>query len=91
MCTMIAFSTAARGAAKGAKGWFPVNRLTAGYDHATYARAEHAVLLDFTNYDIGTDARVAVELDLASGRALLEQLRAALDAAEATGQALASH
>lgn len=86
MCTMIAFSTAVNGAAKGSTGWFRVNRLTAGYDHATYAGAEHAVLLDFTNYDIGTDARVAVELDLTSGRALLEQLQAALAAAEATGE-----
>ncbi|MBO0685506.1 MAG: hypothetical protein J2P45_20310 [Candidatus Dormibacteraeota bacterium] len=55
------------------------------FDHATHSEAEHALLLDFANYDLGTDARVALELDLASGRALLDRLRAALEAAEATG------
>jgi hypothetical protein len=43
------------------------------------------LLLDFTNYELGTGARVAVELDLASGRALVEKLRAAIEAAEASG------
>jgi hypothetical protein len=57
------------------------------YDHATHTGAEHALLLDFANYDIGTEARVAVEMDVASGWALLEQLRVTLEAAEASGLA----
>jgi hypothetical protein len=85
MCTMISTSAAVHGAGKGAEGWFPVTQATIGYDHATHSGAEHALLLDFVNYAIGPGARVALELDLASGRALLEQLRSTIEAAEASG------
>ncbi|HEX2851146.1 MAG TPA: DUF6295 family protein [Acidimicrobiales bacterium] len=85
MCTMIANTTAVRGVAKGADGWFDVTHACVGYDHATHSPAEHALLLDFMNRGLGPGARVAVELDLASGRALLAELQAAIAAAEATG------
>jgi hypothetical protein len=45
---------------------------------------EHALLLDFTNYGIGPGARVAVEMDLESGKAFLEQLRMAIEEAQAS-------
>jgi hypothetical protein len=45
------------------------------------------LLLDFMNRDMGPGARVAVELDLASGRALVAELQAAIAAAEASGVA----
>lgn len=85
MCTMIANSTPVRGVGQGTDGWFPLTMATVGYDHATHSEDEHAVLIDFTNYDIGLHARVAVELDLESARALLEQLRSVLEQAEASG------
>jgi len=85
MCTTISKMTPITGVGKGPRGWFPVIQATVAYDHATHAAAEHALLLDFTNYDIGTEARVAVEMDLTSGKALLEQLRGAIEAAEASG------
>jgi Family of unknown function (DUF6295) len=85
MCTMIATTTAVRGMGKGSNGWFPVTRATVGYDHTTHSADEHAVLIDFTNYDLGLDARVALELDLDSGRALLTQLQSAIEQAEASG------
>jgi hypothetical protein len=85
MCTGISMTSAISGAGRGARGWFPVNQATVAFDHATQGRADHALLLDFANYDLGTDARVAVEMDLASGKALLEQLRSAIEAAEASG------
>ena len=85
MCTTISNTTTICGAGKGSAGWFPVIQATVAYDHATHTGAEHALLLDFTNYDIGTEARVAVEMDLTSGKALLEQLRGAIEAAEASG------
>ena len=72
---------------KGQRSWFPITQATVAFDHSTHTGAEHALLLDFANYDLGTDARVAVEIDLASGRALLEQLRAAIDGAESSGLA----
>ena len=83
MCTMIAVSAAVTGSGKGPTGWFPVTRATVGYDHGTHSGTEHALLLDFTNYDLGVDARVALELDLGSGRALMAQLQSAIEAAEA--------
>jgi hypothetical protein len=85
VCTAISETTAIRGSGKGQGSWFPITQATVSYDHATHTGAEHALLLDFANYDLGTDARVALEMDLASGRALLERLRSALEAAEASG------
>ncbi len=85
MCTMIAVTTPISGMAKGEQGWFPITQATVGYDHATHSVEEHALLLDFTNYGIGLDARVAFELDLESGRALLAQLQSAISQAEASG------
>lgn len=85
MCTMIASTTPVRGMGKGPTGWFPVNRATVGYDHTTHSADEHAVLIDFTNFDLGLDARVALELDLDSGRALLTQLQSAIERAEDSG------
>ncbi len=87
MCTSISHSTSIAGVGKGPRGWFPVNQATVAFDHATHSGAEHALLLDFANYELGTGARVALELDLASGRALVEQLQAAIAAAEAAGLA----
>ena len=85
MCTMIASSASIRGMGKGPDGWFPVNRATVGYDHTTHSADEHALLIDFTNYDLGLDARVALEIDLDAGRALLAQLQSAIEQAEASG------
>ena len=87
MCTMISMKTAVTGSGKGAAGWFPVRQANVGYDHATHAQLDHALLLDFVNPDLGVGARIAVELDLASGKALVAQLQAAIAAAEASGVA----
>ena len=87
MCTMIAMKTEITGSGKGAAGWFPVSQANVGYDHATHAQLDHALLLDFVNPDLGAGARIAVELDLASGKALVAQLQAAIAAAEASGVA----
>jgi hypothetical protein len=85
MCTMISESTPIQGSGKGAAGWFALSRATVGYDHTTHMPQEHALLLDFANPSLGVDARVAVELSLASGRALIAQLQATIAAAEASG------
>jgi len=87
MCTTICDTTSIEGAGKGQGGWFAIVQATVAFDHATHTGAEHALLLDFANYDLGTDARVALEMDLASGRTLLEQLRRTIEAAEASGLA----
>ena len=85
MCTMIALKTPVTGGGKGPQGWFPVTQANVGFDHTTYLPNEHALLLDFVNPELDPGARVAVELDLASGKALIEKIQAAIDEAERSG------
>jgi Family of unknown function (DUF6295) len=85
MCTMISMQTAVTGSGKGATGWFPISQANVGYDHATHSQFDHALLLDFVNPDLGVGARVAVEMDIASGKALLAHLQAAIAEAERAG------
>ena len=85
MCTMIAMNAEIHGAGKGATGWFPVTQATIGFDHPSHAEAEHSLLLDFVNPELGPSSRVALEIDIASGRALIAQLEAAIAAAEVSG------
>ncbi|TAK23113.1 MAG: hypothetical protein EPO26_09710 [Chloroflexota bacterium] len=85
MCTMISLTTQIEGTGKGPSGWFPVSQANVGFDHPFNAPYDHAILLDFVNPGLGPSARVAVEMSLDSGRALLERLRAAIDEAERTG------
>ena len=85
MCTNIVMRAALSGAGKGAGGWFPIRQANVGFDHATHAQLDHALLLDFVNPEMGAAARVAVELDLASGKELIAKLQAAIAEAEAIG------
>jgi hypothetical protein len=85
MCTYISYNVPVAGAGKGAHGWFRLTEAVVGYDHPSHASADHAILLDFMNQQAGVSARVAVELDLESGRALLDTLAEAIRAAEAAG------
>ena len=85
MCTMICMQAQVTGSGKGAEGWFPVTQANVGFDHATHTQFEHALLLDFVNNGLGPSARVAVEIDIASGKALIEQLQAAIAEAERSG------
>jgi hypothetical protein len=87
MCTMIASTKPMSGMGKGPNGWFPITQATVGFDHSTHSSDEHALLIDLVNYDLGTGARVAFELDLESGRALVAQLQYAIQEAEASGVA----
>ena len=84
MCTSISMRTAVTGAGIGTADWFPITQANVGYDHAASLRQEHAVLLDFVNPGLDVGARVAIELDIPSGKALVAQLEAAIAAAEQT-------
>ena len=46
---------------------------------------EHAVLIDFVHYALGMGSRVALELDLATGRELLATLESVIAQAEKSG------
>jgi hypothetical protein len=83
MCTYQTEKVTVRGSGKGATGWFPLTDASVYFDHPVHAPADHTVNLDFLNPGRGPAARVAVELDPASARALAEAILATLDAAPA--------
>ena len=85
MCTMIAAKTQIAGCAKGTDGWFDVDHVYVGYDHPYRAQMERAVMIDFVNEPAGVGARTAVELDVASARAVAEQILHAVALAEKYG------
>ena len=87
MCTYISSSAQLAGSAKGPDGWFNLTHVCIGYDHPFHAPYGHALMLDFVNPDLGNGARVALEMNVASGKALLAQLQAAIEAAEQSGVA----
>ena len=85
MCTGFTSSAAIEGVGKRNVEWFPVTKATIGFDHSSHSKNEHSLLIDFTNYDLGTDSRIALEMDLASGKAVLALLQNMIETAEASG------
>ena len=86
MCTYIVNSADIQGGGKGADGWFALSTATVGFDHPTFTSDEHAIMIDFTTRG-DLSKRVAVELDIASGKALLATLSETIRAAEESGVA----
>ena len=82
MCTSIVEIVPAEGAGKGGDGWFKLTHSVVSYDHPHHALLEEAITLDFVNSALGPDARVAVELTLASAKALSQALAKAIEAAD---------
>jgi hypothetical protein len=78
MCTMIAKQVEITGSGKSGAGWFTLNKAYVSFDHPFDAPFEHALNIDFVNESLGVGARVAVELDEASARALVETILAVL-------------
>jgi hypothetical protein len=85
MCTMIAQQTNIRGSAKASTSWFRVDLASVSYDHPFDMPLEYALNLDFTSQAGGPGARVAVELDAASARKLVEVIQDVMRQAEAGG------
>ena len=85
MCTNIIRQIELDGSGKGAQGWFEVRQANVSYDHPFHVALEHALNIDFVDESKGPGARVAVELDVASARALAQTILAVLDQAEARG------
>jgi hypothetical protein len=83
MCTYQTTSLPVRGSGKGAQGWFPVTDATVYFDHPVHAPADHTLNIDLLNPSRGAGARVALELDPESARALAEAILASLAAAPA--------
>jgi len=85
MCTMIATQIPITGSGKKQDGWFVLREANVSYDHPFHAPNEHTLNLDFVNEALGPGARVAVELDVASARALVEAITAVLAKADTGG------
>jgi len=81
MCTYLTEKVTVRGSGKGSDGWFAVTDATVYLDHPVHAPADHTVNVDFLNPGRGPGARVAVELEPASARALAEAILATLASA----------
>ena len=85
MCTMISQKVKIAGCGTGTSGWFEVDQALVSYDHPYQAQLEHALNIDFVNEALGPGARVAVELDAAAARRLVETIQAVLEQAEKGG------
>jgi len=83
MCTYRTTTLEVEGSGKGAAGWFPVTDASVYLDHPVHAPADHTLNVDLRNPSRGAAARVAVELDPASARALAHAILDMLDSAPA--------
>lgn len=83
MCTYETANVDVVGSGKGGAGWFRLSRATVYFDHPFHAQADHTLNIDFANTDLGPSARVAVELDPDSARALAGAILEILDSAPA--------
>lgn len=84
MCTYETLNVPVTGSGKGAAGWFKVSRATVYFDHPVHAQADHTLNVDFANPELGPSARVAVELDASSARALAGAILEILDSTPAS-------
>ncbi|MBN2503575.1 MAG: hypothetical protein JXB38_22555 [Anaerolineales bacterium] len=82
---MIVKKVKLEGSGKGREGWFTVNQANVSYDHPFHNPTEHALNIDFVNESLGPGARVAVELDEAAARSLVDTILDVLGQAEAGG------
>ena len=82
MCTYLTRSLPVDGSAKGPNGWFTATSATVYYDHPVHAPAEHTLNIDVLNASLGPSARLALELDPATARALAEAILATLETAD---------
>jgi hypothetical protein len=85
MCTMIVEKVNIDGSARGAGGWFKLEKANVSFDHPFHAPLEHALNIDFVNEAQGPSARVAVELSEQAARELVRTILAVLDQAESGG------
>lgn len=82
MCTGIVEKTPVSGNGKGPEGWFKLEQVNVSYDHPIDTSLEYAVNIDFVSPSKGPGARVAVELDSASAKKLVEAILTALSRGE---------
>ncbi|HEX9091311.1 MAG TPA: DUF6295 family protein [Anaerolineales bacterium] len=79
---MISQQIKVSGSGKAGSEWLKVDTASISYDHPFNMPLEYTLNLDFTNQ---SGARVAVELDATSARALVEAIREVMRQAEKGG------
>ena len=79
MCTYTTETVDITGSAKGATGWFRATSASVYFDHPVHHPAGHALMIDVLNPASGASARVGLELDADSARALAEAILRTLD------------
>jgi hypothetical protein len=79
MCTYQTEKIALRGSGKARQGWMKVTEATIYFDHPVHFPAGHALMIDVTDPSKGPDARLALELNPDSARALAESILRTLD------------
>ena len=82
MCTSIVEIVNAEGKGKDGNAWFKLNQAVVCYDHPHHALLDEAITIDFMNSGEGVGKRAAVELTLASAKALRGCLLYTSDAAD---------
>ena len=82
MCTSIVEIVNAEGKGKDGNAWFKLNQAVVCYDHPHHALLDEAITIDFMNSGEGVGKRAAVELTLASAKALRGALNRAIEQAE---------
>lgn len=82
MCTGIIETANIWGSAKGTQGWLNLSHVHVSYDHPFHAPAEHTLNLDFVNEAADIGARVAVELNAESARAVTQALLKTVEGGE---------
>ncbi len=79
MCTYATEKVTLTASAKCADGWFHATTASVDYDHPVHLSAGHALMIDVLNLSHGARARVGLELDAASARALAHAILRSLD------------
>jgi hypothetical protein len=79
MCTYQTEKVVLRGSGKARQGWMKVTDATVYFDHPVHFAAGHALMIDVTDPTKGPDARIALELDPNSARALAESILRTLE------------
>ena len=79
MCTYQTQTLTVNASAKTPQGWATMTDASVYFDHPVHFMADHALIIDVLNTNEGSRARVALEMDATSARALAESILLALD------------
>ncbi|NNN02644.1 MAG: hypothetical protein HKL87_01415 [Acidimicrobiaceae bacterium] len=74
MCTYQTETVEVRASGKSTEGWLPLTSATVYFDHPVHFPSGHALMIDVRNADRGPGARLALEMDAPSARALAEAI-----------------